>query len=262
MFPLLPKAAKYRQSLVVVGIAIMSLSLVLASCATEAWQIVMTQGILYGIGGILLNFVHVSIFSEWFDKKKGQAMGMIWLGYRAGGLAFPLICQWLLDQHGYQKTLRVLLAPMLALLLPTIVLFRGRYPAATVVSKPIQQPVSKMVALRSPNVLFYLIVSLLFGFVTNVPMMFITKFGSDLELGASDRALALSLVFASNMIGTYVLGRLSDNGFHQGLMGASAVATSLIHFLIWGFAKTKYSVFAYTVSVGLTSGGEPFVSQR
>lgn len=63
---------------------------VLASCATEAWQIFFTQGILYGVGGIFLNFVHVSIFPEWFDKRKGQAMGVIWLGYRAGGLAFPL----------------------------------------------------------------------------------------------------------------------------------------------------------------------------
>ncbi|KAK3176619.1 hypothetical protein OEA41_007942 [Lepraria neglecta] len=87
MFQILPKAARHRRTLVLVGISIMMLSLLLASCAAEAWQIVLTQGILYGIGGIFLNFVHVSIFSEWFDKKKGQAMGLIWLGYRVGGLA-------------------------------------------------------------------------------------------------------------------------------------------------------------------------------
>ena len=136
LFQLLPKAARYRQTLVLIGITTMILSLILASYVQQAWQIVLTQGILYGIGGIFLNFVHVSIFSEWFDQKRSQAMSIIWLGYRVGGLAFPLICQWLLDQHGYEKTLRVLLAPMLALLLPTIVLFRGRYPASTVVRLP------------------------------------------------------------------------------------------------------------------------------
>ena len=242
--------------MVLIGIVIMLLSLILASYARQAWQIVATQGILYGIGGILLNFVHVSIFSEWFDKKRSQAMSIIWLGYRVGGLAFPIICQWLLDQHGYAKTLRVLLAPMLALLLPTIVLFRGRYPASTVISKPVQSPVSRLVALKRPKVAFYLIVALLFAFVTNIPMMFITKFSANIKINTSDQALALSLVFGSNIVGTFIVGWLSDKGFNEGLMGASAISTSLIHFLLLGLAKTKALVFTYAVCVGLTSGGE------
>ena len=256
MFQILPKAARYRQTLVLVGISIMMLSLILASCAREAWQIVLMQGLLYGVGGICLNFVHVSIFSEWFDKKKGQAMGVIWLGYRVGGLGFPPVCQWLLEKHGFEKTLRVLIAPMLALLLPCIVLFRGRYSAAAVVSKPTQPAISKMEALRTPSVLFYLVASVLFGFVTNVPMMFITKFSADLGLNASDRAWALSMVFASNMLGTYAFGRLSDKGFHQWLMGLSAVSASCIHFVLWGLVKTKSGIFAYALCIGLASGGK------
>lgn len=260
LFQILPKAARYRQTLVLIGISIMLVSLILASYAREAWQIVLTQGILYGIGGILLNFVHVSIFSEWFDKKQSQAMSIIWLGYRVGGLAFPLICQWLLDQHGYEKTLRVLLAPMLALLLPTVVLFRGRYPPSTVVSKAVQPPVSKLATLRKPSVAFYLIVALLFAFVTNVPMMFITKFSADIKIDTFDQALALSLVFGSNIAGTYIISQLSDRGFNEGLMGASAILASLIHFLMWGLAKTKVSVFVYAICIGLTNGGECFSS--
>ena len=256
LFQLLPKGARYRQTLVLIGITIMLLSLVLASYSHKAWQIVLTQGILYGIGGILLNFVHVSIFSEWFDKKQSQAMSIIWLGYRVGGLAFPLICQWLLDQHGYAKTLRVLLAPMLALLLPTVVLFRGRYPASTVVSKPVQPPMSKLATLRNPKIAFYLLVALLFAFVTNVPMMFITRYSADIKLDTSDQALALSLVFGSNIVGTYIISQLSDKGFNEGLMGASAIFSSLIHFLLWGLAKSKALVFMYAVCIGLTSGGE------
>ena len=260
LFQVLPKAAKYRQTLVLIGITIMILSLVLASYANKAWQIVLTQGILYGIGGICLNFVHVSVFSEWFDKKQSQAMSIIWLGYRVGGLAFPLICQWLLDRHGYEKTLRVLLAPMLALLLPTVVLFRGRYPASTVISKPLQPPMSKLAVLKNPKVAFYLIVALLFAFVTNVPMMFIARFAADVKIETSDQALALSLVFGSNIVGTYIIGRLSDKGFDEGLMGASAILTSMIHFLLLGMAKTKAVIFAYAVCIGLTSGGKYFPS--
>lgn len=256
IFQILPKSAKYRQAMVLIGIATMTIALVLASFASTAWQIVMTQGVMYGLGGIMLNFVHVSVFSEWFDQKRGQAMGIIWLGFRLGGLAFPLICQWLLDKHGYRETLRVLIAPMLVLLLPSIVLLRGRYHVAAVLSKPARPPVSKLQALRTPSLLYYLLVAVLFAFVTNVPMMFITKFSADLGLDTSDRALALSMVFLGNLLGPYTLGRLSDNDFNPLLMGASAILTSLVHFLVWGLAKTRIGTFAYAISVGLMSGGE------
>jgi MFS family permease len=100
----------------------------LASSATTDWQIVLTQCLLFGVGGIMLNFVHVSIFSEWFDKQKVQAMSFIWQGWRLGSLGFPLICQWLLGTLGYEATLQWLLAFMVPLLLPAILVFRGRYP--------------------------------------------------------------------------------------------------------------------------------------
>ena len=256
LFQILPKAGRYRQVIVIVGISIICVSLAIASYSDTAWQIVATQGILFGIGGILLNFVHVSIFSEWFDKKKGEAMGIIWLGYRVGGLGFPPICQWLLKTHGYEQTLRVLIAPMLALLLPSILLLRGRYPEATVRSLPSKPKMSKVAALRHPRVLFFLLGSLPFSCVTNVPMMFITKFGVDLGIDASDCALALSFVFAGNILGTYVLAKLSDRGLHQELMGATAVLASFIHVLFWGFVKTKYGIFGYAVSIGIATGGK------
>ena len=256
LFQVFPKSGNYRQMLVIAGIFTMTIAMILASYVTKAWQIVLTQGILFGIGGIMLNFVHVSIFSEWFEKKQGQAMGIIWLGYRVGALVFPPLCQWLLYQHGFKKTLHVLIAPMLALLLPSIVLLRGRYRVADVVSKPVQPPVSKLTALRAPNVLFYLFVDLLFNFAVNVPKMFIVSFGVDISLSASDQALALSLHTLGNMLGTYALGWLSDSLFYEDLLSASAISTSLAHLLIWGFVKTKIALFTYAIIVGLTGGGK------
>lgn len=255
LFQFLPKSAIHRRPIVTIGIVIMVVALILASFATTAAQIVATQGILYGLGGILLNFVHVSVFSEWFEQKRGQAMGLIWLGFRLGGLAFPLICQWLLDKHGYEKTLRVLIAPMLALLAPSIFLLRGRYPASAAQMKPTQPPMSKMVALRTPTLPYYLLVAVLFATVTNVPMMFITRFAADLELDTTDRALALSLVFLGGLLGPYFVGRLSDNAFRPSLLGACALLTSLMHTLFWGFVKTKSGLFGYAIAVGTISGG-------
>jgi hypothetical protein len=59
LFQFLPKATRYRQLLVVVGISIIPVSLGLASFATADWHIVLLQGVLFGSGGILMNYVHV-----------------------------------------------------------------------------------------------------------------------------------------------------------------------------------------------------------
>lgn len=259
LFQIFPTSAKYRQMIVIAGIFTMTIAIILASYASKAWHIVLAQGILFGIGGIMLNFVHVSVFPEWFEKRQGQAMGLIWLGYRVGALVFPLICQWLLYRHGFKKTLHVLIAPMLALLMPSIILLRGRYRVAAVISKPVQPPVSKLTALKAPSVIFYLFVNILFSLVINVPKMFIVTFGVDISLTVSDQALALSLHTLGNMLGTYALGWLSDTLFYEGLMSASAISTSLIHFLVWGFVKTKIALFTYAIIVGLTSGGKTIV---
>lgn len=239
----------------------------LASCSSAAWQVVLAQGVLFGIGGIILNFVHVSVFVEWFsEEKQSQAMGIIWTGYRLGELAFPLICQRLLDKHGYEETLRVLIAPMLTLLAPSIILLRGRYPASRVITEPTQPVRSKMAVLKSPDLLFHLLVSLMWDLVINVPTMFITTFGADIKLDTSERAIAFSLYTLSNMIGTYALGWISSPNNFEILLALCAFSTSFVHLVIWGFTKTRFGLFSYAIAVGLTSGGSdnclyPFYSE-
>ena len=255
LFPFLPTAAKFRRPLVLAGIITITVSLIFASYAQQDWQIVLAQGVSFGLGGILLNFVHVSMFSEWFDKQKGRAMAIVWTGWRVGALGFPLLCQWLLEQHGFQQTLRVLIAPMLSLLVPSIVLLRGRYHAATVTLKPPRQSISKVQALATPSVLYYLCASCLFFLVVNVPTMFITTFAADLGLKGSDQAVALVLLVLSNMIGTYLCGHLSDRIYHEGLTACIAISTSVAHILGFGMAKTQSGVFVYASAIGLASGG-------
>lgn len=255
LFQILPKSAKYRQILVIIGIFTMAVALLLASCANNPWQILCTQGLLFGMGGIMLNFVHVSVFSEWFEKKKKWAMTIIWLGYRAGALVFPSACQWLLEKHGYEKTLRVLIAPMLTLLLPSVALLRGRYEPASVVTQSVRPNLSKVAVLRNPDILFYLLVAFLFFLVVNIPRTFIAIFSADINLDTSDRVLGLFLHVLCNMIATYSLGWLSDSISCDSLIAGCALLTSLVHILVWGSVKSKFGIFTYAVASGLTSGG-------
>lgn len=202
-----------------------------------------------------MNFVHVSIFSEWFDKQRGKAMGIIWTGWRVGALGFPLICQWLLEEHGFAKTLRVLIPPMLTLLTPAIILFRGRYHSGAVSVQPRLPTVSKLEATRAPSVLYYLVATTPSFLVINVPKMFIATFAADLGLSGTIQAWALVTLVLSEMSGTYLFGWLSDTHHHGYLMGWLAIATSISHLFGLGLTKSTAGIILYGVAVGSTSGG-------
>lgn len=74
---LFPPFQKYSSLL---GIAIMSLSLVLASFATTVWQLILTQGVMFAIGGCLLLYTTVYFLDGWFVKRKGLAFGVLCTG--------------------------------------------------------------------------------------------------------------------------------------------------------------------------------------
>jgi hypothetical protein len=52
------------------------LGLILASFATQLWQIYLTQGLLFGIGGALVFSPSISLPPQWFVKYRSLATGI------------------------------------------------------------------------------------------------------------------------------------------------------------------------------------------
>ena len=64
----------------VVGLAIIIASLIGGSFATQVWHLIVTQGILYAVGGSLLYTPSMFYLDEWFMHRKGLAFGIMWAG--------------------------------------------------------------------------------------------------------------------------------------------------------------------------------------
>jgi hypothetical protein len=62
-----------------IGTAIMVVSLIASSWATQVWHLVMTQGVLYAIGGSFLYFRVILSVDDWFIRRKGLAYGVMWV---------------------------------------------------------------------------------------------------------------------------------------------------------------------------------------
>ena len=78
---LVPRIARWVSTM---GVLIMCLSLALSSFATNVTHLILSQGIGFGIGGCLAYTPSILYMSEWFDKRKGLAFGIVWVS--------PTIC--------------------------------------------------------------------------------------------------------------------------------------------------------------------------
>lgn len=72
-----PAFQKYSPT---IGVSVMSLSLVLGSFATTVWQLILTQGVMFGIGGCLLLYTEVYLLDGWFIRRRGLAFGILCTG--------------------------------------------------------------------------------------------------------------------------------------------------------------------------------------
>src|SRR5215813_1663705 len=71
----------------------------------------------YVCGGPLPNQV---LLSRWFDKARGKAMGVAYLGIGFGGMVVPQLAKWLNAQFGWHRALMLLGALMIVIALPMV----------------------------------------------------------------------------------------------------------------------------------------------
>src|SRR5687768_4354296 len=69
----------------------------------------------YVFGGPLPNQV---LLSRWFDRARGKAMGIAYLGIGVGGAIVPLLALYLTTHYGWRNALQVLGVLMIAVSLP------------------------------------------------------------------------------------------------------------------------------------------------
>lgn len=94
-----PNARRWSMWLSVPAIAV---SLIGASFANTVPQLIVCQGIFYAISGNALVMPTVNLINEWFNKKRGLAIGIAISGDFAGGIAMPLVLQAVLDEVGFR----------------------------------------------------------------------------------------------------------------------------------------------------------------
>ncbi|PVU91873.1 hypothetical protein BB561_004157 [Smittium simulii] len=88
---------------------ISSIGLLFASFSTKVWQLVLTQGVIFGFGSSILINISFSVPPQWFDTHKSFAMGLIASGGGFGALFLIPIITKMLEVSSFAWSIRVLL---------------------------------------------------------------------------------------------------------------------------------------------------------
>lgn len=66
-----------RRKCSVVGLVVISLALIISSFSTRVWHLILSQGVLYALGGSMLYMPAMVFLDEWFVQRKGFAFGVM-----------------------------------------------------------------------------------------------------------------------------------------------------------------------------------------
>lgn len=219
----------------IAGAGLLSLSYVAASFAKNVTHLILSQGVLFGIGASAAYYPVFLFIDEWFVLRKGFAYGLCWGSSGLCGLVFPYVLSWLLDHYGFRTTLRVWAFVNVALLLPAMYFLKPRLPS----SMNVHYRRPRLSFITSPLFLTYLIGSIVLSLGYFLPGIYLPSYARDLGFSNIVATTTVALVNIGAFLGYVCGGVLTDRLSTKAVVAFSTLTTTLSLALIFGFAKSS-----------------------
>ncbi|KAK2068949.1 hypothetical protein P8C59_003563 [Phyllachora maydis] len=224
-------------------------AVLLTSACTLYWHFLLVQGVLTGLSMGFLIFPAMAAVSQYFDKKRGLAVGLAIAGASVGAVGFPILLSRLLSLQsvGYGWTLRIAGFATMPLLLFACLTVRARLPP---------QP-------RRPLFLWsafgrFRFVGLVGAFAflflgMFTPLFFLPSYGLGLGMQPDLAFYLVAIVNGASFFGRIIPGALADRIGRLNVLAVAALATGVVT-LCLTLATTPGGVVAYAVIFGFCSG--------
>ncbi len=194
------------------------------------------------------------LISRWFDKDRGKAMGIAYLGIGAGGAVVPLIAAGLEKTYGWHTSLAILGVMVILIAFPMVFFIRG---ASSLEGTHVQREPSVPVKTILTNKNFYLLAigsMCAIGVVGGVNQH-LKLYLRDLEFTQAQAAHVISLVLLSSLVGRVLMGWLADLFPRKYIMILIyLIVASAIPFLLVPDFTGRIYIFSVIFGIGL--GGD------
>jgi sugar phosphate permease len=235
--------------IVMAGVALVGLSYVTTLAAFYFFYAFNALG--YVCGGPLPNQV---LLSRWFDKGRGKAMGIAYLGIGVGGAIVPLLAFALTQSFGWRGALQWLGVLMILVALPAA--FFVREPRPSVVNARAASPMSLKSIMSRPAFFFLMLGSMAsIGAVGGTMQNLALYLSLDRKLPQVDIDATLSLILVGSLVGRLLMGWLADRWAKKRVMILIYVIVAVaIPPLFYAPTPGLLKVVAFLFGVGL--GGD------
>ena len=232
------------------GLALVGLSLV--STLGFFYFFYLFNALGYVCGGPLPNQV---LLSRWFEKSRGKAMGIAYLGIGIGGAIVPLLSNGLIQRLGWHKALMALGFLMIAISFP-LAFFVNEGQAAQRKTTPAAEPIPLTKVFGSSAFYFLAIGSMCSIGAVGGTMQNLKLFLSlDQKLAQNEIAKVLFLVLMNSIAGRLLMGWLADRFAKKYVMLLIySIVASAIPLLFFASSPFVLYLFAFVFGIGL--GGD------
>jgi MFS family permease len=240
--------------LMIVGILMAGAALIgLGSISTLGmfYFFYMLNALGYVCGGPLPNQV---LLSRWFEKSRGKAMGIAYLGIGLGGAAVPWISHLLVQYFGWQAALRSLGLLILVIALPAALLAKEP-PHSNHRAAPATFAEARSAFATIPFFLLTLGSMFSIAAVSGAQQNLKLFLSLDLHFTQSQAARVLSLVLTFSIFGRLLMGWLADRFPKKYVMLLIYVLAAVaLPLLFLGHSSVALYTFAAVFGIGL--GGD------
>jgi len=113
----------------IAALGMMGLSSIASLFMTQTWQLVLTWGVVSGIGsGCITNVLSATIVNRWFVTNRGLVMGLFAASTSTGTLIFIPVLSAIAQDHGWQPVV-ICVAAAMALMIPLVFFLLPELPA-------------------------------------------------------------------------------------------------------------------------------------
>lgn len=234
--------------LLAAGTVILTFSLMMTSLATKYYELILAQGIVFGIGFGLLFFPSMSATATHFTKNRATALGVAVAGSSVGGVVFPIMLQQLFNKVGFGWAVRISAFVCLACGIIATALVSSRLPKR----KP--GPWVDVASLKDANYAIFVLGSAISCLGIFVPMYYIVQYAQGHNISQTLAFGVLSIMNAGSVFGRIVPSILADRIGRFNTLIPSTALMAIFTLALWLHAQDLASIITYSVFYGFFSG--------
>ncbi|KAK6464162.1 major facilitator superfamily domain-containing protein [Scheffersomyces coipomensis] len=247
---------------IAIGTVLLTLGLIFASLSTEIYQLILSYGILGGLGISLTFGPFVGVLSHYFLRRRAMAIGCAYIGGAIGGVVFPVMFRALFPKLGWGWTVRIGAFICFTLLTAGWLLVRDRHlefrdeTNTDTISKQILKSIDFRIFKN--KVYTSLVLALLGnGFAFLITMTYLPSYASAFGYSASDSYLLLVVFNSLSIPGRVIPSYIADKYGRFNAVCITSTISTLAFFLIWVNRKSGHTLgglFTFAGIFGFSSG--------